>query len=452
VRGAGNPQLVRPVVAYLRRAQRRFLLAVLVLGGLALWIAGHRIAPGFHHGWLLLFLAVSIALRAGYMFNIGIAKGLEDFRANAVVALVAAPANLALVVAAMLLDLSVEWLLGIFLLSGAIFYAMSVAQLRPLLPPGEDSAMLPAELMPRIHRQMLYNAAIVTIAFLAASEIEVIFLNASADPHAAGQFKVGHQLATGANTLVPGVFAALLLPMMAGALSEGREVAGRRFAAATAYLAMLALPLAAFGIALAEPLIRLLYGSAYQPAAMVLVVCLSGACLMSATAGASSLLISADRQRAVLAVVLACGVLKVALNASLIPLYGLRGALIAYAAVAVFNAATMMFLAIRESGAEPQWGRIARTALAAAISAAPVIATRALLPAELPSHPIAALSEMIAGGAMMALLYALLTLLFGCWSRNDIEHMQQLHHRLLRSRPRMGARLLSWAHARTGAV
>ena len=52
------------------------------------------------------------------------------------------------------------------------------------------------------------------------------------------------------------------------------------------------------------------------------------------------------------------------------------------------------------------------------------------------------------GGALLGLLYALLTLLFGCWSRGDIEHMQQLHARFAAGHPRFGARLLEWARHR----
>ena len=106
LRGADRGHLVRPLVAYLRRAQRVYVAIVLALGALALWIAGHRVAPDFHHGLLFGFLAVAISLRAGYMFNIGIAKGLENFRINAMVALVSTPLNLAMVFAVMSTDLT----------------------------------------------------------------------------------------------------------------------------------------------------------------------------------------------------------------------------------------------------------------------------------------------------------------------------------------------------------
>jgi O-antigen/teichoic acid export membrane protein len=196
LRGAGQETAVRPLVGWLRRAQRRFMAVVLVVCALALWRIGTDVAPEFDHSWLFGFLVLAVALRASYMFNIGVAKGLEDFRINATVALIAAPLNLALVCTCMLLDLQVEWLLGAFLLSSVAFAGISWMQLHRLLPPGDDRPALPAALAPRVRRQMLYSAVIVSIGFVVGSEVEVMFLTALADSHDAGQFKVGYQLAT----------------------------------------------------------------------------------------------------------------------------------------------------------------------------------------------------------------------------------------------------------------
>lgn len=439
LRGAGRESDVRALVACLRRAQRRFMAAVLLICALSLWLAGQHVAPEFDHLWLFGFLVLAVALRADYMFNIGVAKGLEDFRINAMVALIAAPLNLALVAVCMVLDLSAEWLLGVFLVSGAVFATASRVQMRRLLPPGGERPVLPAGLAVRVRRQMLYSAGIVSIGYVVGSEVEVMFLTALADAHDAGQFKVGYQLAHGAAHLVPGVFGALLLPMMANALSQGRAVAGRRYAASTAYLALLALPLTAFGIALSGPLIGLLYGPEYGPAARVFAVCIGGAALTVSTQGASSLLISADRQRAVLLVVLGMGVLKVALDALLIRFYALEGALVAFAAVAVINASAYIALARRESGVWPDGRRILRAALAAGLASLPLWC----LPDTLPK-----LATLLIGGALGVILYPPLTLVLGCWNAADIAHMQRLHARLLRGQPRAFGRLLARARAR----
>lgn len=442
LRGAGREDAIPALLAYLRRAQRVFLLLVLGIGAVVFAVSGERIAAGMDHVVLLAFLMVAVALRAGYMFNIGVAKGFEDFRATAVVSLVSAPLNLAMVVAAWRFGASVEWLLAVFVVSSVVFYGVShwmVASRTPASAGTRYSKVLAAGLRTRIRRHMWLTAMIVSVGFVAASEVEVLFLNLNGDAEAAGQFKVAYQLALGAAALVPGVFGALLLPMMANALGQGRDVAGRRFVATTGYLALLSAPLVAFGVVFGTAAVHALYGDAYLQAAPVFAACLLGVSITAVTGGGSSLLISADRQQSVLAVVAACGLLKVLLDALLIRQFGLAGAAVAYVAVSLASAVAMMILAIRVSGAGPDWGRLARIGLAAAAAAAIVMPLRGhLLP----------LVEVLAGAAALSLVYAPLTLLLRCWNRGDIEYLQQLHQRFVSSRPRISARLLEWAYQR----
>lgn len=437
LRGRGDTASLAPLLAYLRRAQRVFLLVVLLAGAGVLLGAGGRIAPGLHHGGLLAFLWIAVALRSSYMFNVGVAKGFEDFRAIAVVALVAAPVNLALVVLAWWLDAGIEWLLAVFVASSVVFYLVSHRQVRRLVPAAPAGAVLPPPLVARVHRHMWLTAMTVTVGFVAASEVEVLFLQLYVGAAAAGQFKVAFQLAVGAISLVPGVFGALLLPMMANALGQGAHVAGQRFVASTSYLVLLAAPLVAFGIAFSGVLIHLLYGDAYDASVQVFTWCLVGAAVTMVTQGGSALLISADRQGSVLLLVLACGAVKVGLDFLLVLRWGLAGAVAAYVAVAAVGAVAIMALAIRVTGTMPDWSRIARIALAGAGAALLALPLRALDP------PLLALGL---GGAVMVLGYGVLSLALGCWTRADITQLQQLHERYGASRPRLGARVLQWAH------
>ena len=81
-------------------------------GGIVVSGSGGKLAPGFNHAMLFGFLVLAVTLRSQYMFNIGVCKGFEDFRATAVVALIATPVNLALVVACWWFDAPVEALLA----------------------------------------------------------------------------------------------------------------------------------------------------------------------------------------------------------------------------------------------------------------------------------------------------------------------------------------------------
>jgi len=441
LRGAGRGDQVPGLVAYLRRIQRRFLFGVVALAVAGFAVAGGELAPGLGHPGLAGFFAVAIALRAGYMFNLGVARGFEDFRAVALVSVVSMPINLLLVAVAWQLGASIGWLLAVFLFSSAVFHVLSAVQLRRLLGGGAGRAAVPPpQLAGRIRRHVWFSAAIGGSYFLAASEVEVLFLNLFASAGDAGHFKVAHQLALGAANLVPGVFGALLLPMMAGAIGMGGGVAGRRFAASTRYLMVLAAPLLAFGATFATEIVALLYGPAYAAAAPVLMVCLAAACVSATTLGGSSLLISADQQREVLWVVVGNGLLKLALGAAAVHAFGLAGAMAVHGVAAVVAGVAIMALAIRSCGAVPEWWRLLRVAVAAALAAG--LASPALLLV----HPAAALAV---GGGLMVLAYVPLSLLSGAWDQADIEHAQRLHQRWAAGRPRACHRLLSWAHRRS---
>lgn len=437
--GSGERGQVRPVIGRLRAIQLRYLLVVATLAGLALWIAGDRLLPGLDHRLLFAFLVLAVALRSSYMFNIGIAKGMQGFRVNAVVAAIASPLNLLLVLLVALSGRGLAWYLGAFLLSGAVFWALSLQRTRPLERAFQPDPALDPELLARLRRQVWYSTLIVSIGFLTASEMEVVFLNAHALPEAAGHFKVAHQLATGAATLVPGVFAGLMLPMMASALGRGTQEAGQRFTASTTYLALLGLPLAAFGAVFGGSIIAALYGPQYQAAGPVFSLLLACTCLLSCTAAASSLLISADRQQQVFVVLAACAVLKFVLDAVAIRHWQLWGAAGAFATVAVANALATLLLAARVARASPDWNTIARVALAALLAAA------VAAPALRLQQPVAA---VLLGGLLFALAYAACTLLLGCWRASDIAQMQVIQARVTRGHARPVDLALSWAHAR----
>lgn len=439
LRGGDAMARVPSLVAWARRAQRGYLVAVLVLVSLLLLLAGERLAPGIHPGLLFAFLAVAVALRAAYMLNIGEAKGFEDFSVVARVAMVGAPLNLAMVLVACWLGASVGTLLLVFLASAMVFLLTSsrlVAPLRSSAPP----QALEAPFVARVRRHMWLTSATVTASFIAASEVEVLFLNIHVGQEAAGHFKVAYQLAVGMAALVPGVFSALLLPMMSNASSQGGGLAGRRFASTTRYLCLLSATLVAFALVLAGPAIQVLFGEAYADAVPVFSLCLVATAITAASSGASSLLISSDRQGTILVLMVAACLLKLGLDAVLVPRFGLMGAGWAFIAVAATVVVAMVSIAIRQTGVAPDRGRIVRVFLAAGLAALVALpAARGLPP----------LPGLLVGGTVLLCAYAVGTLLLGCWSRGDIEQMQELHRRIAAGRPVAGSRLLAWAWRRS---
>lgn len=439
LRGAGRDDQVAALVAYLRRAEHMFLLVVLAVGGVVLWGFRNHLATGLSPLALSVLLVLTIGLRAPYMFNIAIAKGFERFDVTAVIAMVATPLNLLMVLVAWAMDADVAGFLVVFAISSVVFHVLSRYQVAKLVPRRSSGTKLPPELIQRMRRHMLLVAATVSLSFFATSETEVLFLSLFGQSASAGHFKVAYQLATGAALLVPGVFGAVLLPLMSRAHSEGRQIAARRFVASTSYLALLAMPLIVFGFVFSGLFVRILYGEAYAAAGPVLAGCLFAASIMTVSQAASSLLLSADQQQAILVRTIVCGVLKILLDIVLIRQFGLHGALFAYVAVSLVSAVVTTALAIRVSGQTLDWPRLGRLVLVAVLSAAVSFPSALTLP------PIAA---VLVGGTVLVLSYAVLTLVFGCWSSRDIDYLKTMHGRLVSGRPRVLGLLLDWAGKR----
>jgi len=148
---------------------------------------------------------------------------------------------------------------------------------------------------------------------------------------------------------------------------------------------------------------------------------------------------SSERQNVVLAVAILCGVLKISLDLVLIRHYGLHGAIVAYAVATFASAAAMIYFGARTAGTPLRWGRFMR------IGAAGLVAAACALPLHWVGHPFPA---VVAGFAVVSVVYALGTLAMGCWSEADIAHIRGMHARLASGRPRAVDKLLQWAGRR----
>src|SRR3546814_5982868 len=135
--------------------------------------------------------------------------------------LICAPLNLLPILVVWWLDGPMEWFLVTYTVSSLVFWWTSRRQVAPLLPPPESREPLDDATRKRLHSYTALVAVTVVVSFITASEVEVLFLTLFDTPASAGQFKVAYQLSSGALLLVPGVFGAMLLPMMARALARG---------------------------------------------------------------------------------------------------------------------------------------------------------------------------------------------------------------------------------------
>ena len=421
LRGGGHEALVPALVQRLRFLQR-VMLGVVLAGVALLYLgAGTRLMPGVDAGLFALLLA-AIALRAPYMFNIAVAKGAQDFRGTALVAGVGAVSNLLLVAIAFARGAALQVFIAIYAVSSAVFWLVSRQRAARILGPAPAGrAALPVELERRVRHHLRVVAVTIVLSSIGASEIELLFLTLHGDPAAAGLFKVANALALGAALLVPGVVGLQLLPLMANAYGQGPQVAARRISTATAWLFLLGAPLVAFGAVYSARLVELLYGPAFAAAAPALAGLLVARVASTLGHGASAYMVSADRQTSMMVLTLIFSVLRFTGALISIRYYGLAGAVAAAAVLAVLGSGSTIVLALRETRSSLPWGRLLRTALAAALVA-------------LCAWPLAriepALLALAAGGLAFVVLYPAAVLLLRCMSDDEREFAQGLAARL----------------------
>lgn len=438
-RGAGRTDQVAPLLHYMRKVQAWHMVLVIGVGVVLLGLARPRWseAPNLLEFALLAF---GVAMRAPYMFNIAIAKGFEAFDATARVSMVAAPINLAMVVIAIVLKAPVLWFLIVYATSSALFLLASRWQARRLLAGLPPPSVLEPEQVQRIRRHLRIVSLTIVMNFFIASDVEILFLNLDASSSAAGFFKVAYQLATGMVLLVPGVFGAVLLPMMSKALSQSRELAGRRFAAVTTYLLLLCAPVVVFGMCFANAIIHLLYGPVYAAASPVFALVILACALSTANQGAISLLVSADRQGTVLAMTMMFGVLKLTLDVVLIHQFALHGAVAAVLVESFCSTCAYIFVGMRAGHVSLEWGRLLRILCASLLTAA------ITFPVTLLALP--PLFTVLLGGSLVLFIFLFISLLLPCWNSTDIEQLQDLRIRFAGNRWLPLNRLLQYAAAR----
>jgi O-antigen/teichoic acid export membrane protein len=259
---------------------------------------------------------------------------------------------------------------------------------------------LPAGLHSRVLRYNFGLAFLIVMNVIVWQRSELLFLGRFSGPEQVAYYAVPFSLTQRLSEVLPGALLGVLLPSLSfayGAADTARF--GEILSSAARYLAMLALPICAFGIPLAGAGVRLLYGTAYMPAVPVLQILLAASIFGVAGQAASAALLGMEAQSWLLKTGLAAVALSLALDFLLIPRWGAIGAAIA-------NAVTQASWAVAVSA--PLWRRVSHAARDAVARSALVAVVLGLLlaltlVAGLPAIALLLLGSLAAGLYVAAL-------------------------------------------------
>jgi O-antigen/teichoic acid export membrane protein len=145
-----------------------------------------------------------------------------------------------------------------------------------------------------------------------------------------GFYNIAHRIPTMAINLAPFVVGQVLLPAVAEQFGKGdMEKIKTIYSTSARYLMLLSLPLAAGGIALAKPIINLLFGSGYEPAVILMQIVFVPFAMRGFYQAVSSVIYGIKEPAFLLKIGVILVVMSVGLNFWLIPKYGAIGAVIA---------------------------------------------------------------------------------------------------------------------------
>lgn len=419
--GRGETEEAKNVHRWLRKQQFFSVVGVLALFAISTLF----FKPA---GWmgstsmLLLIIGVTVSCKAFYMFNTSIAKGYKKFSVESwsnmimTVAYTAGAGVLALVHAS--------------LNSFALFFsAISVGYMliaryffrKEQIKPGDVDCH--ANTLARLKPHLMWTVVLVVVATLSNKTMETLLLSSLTGPAEVGYFSIATALTRGGVDLLSSALTTLLMPLMSHAYGEGgiRKV-NEILARAIRYFTFMGLLLAGVGLLWSEPGILMMYGHKYQPVVDVLrVMTLVGG--LTLTEGAfGALLSTTDNQKLWAQISIMSIFVSIVASVSLVPLYGLQGAVLSHA-ITRMTILLVMVWRIRRNMHDIHLPIAAMGKLGLAAVLAGAFISPLLLWQHTPTM------EFVCG-ALFALAYIPMTFWLRAWSADDMADLKPLMKRL----------------------
>jgi O-antigen/teichoic acid export membrane protein len=189
---------------------------------------------------------------------------------------------------------------------------------------------LPDSLRSRLVRYNGALGALVVLNVIVWQRSELLFLGGFSGAVQVSYYAVPFALISRGGDLLPGAILGVLLPNLTHARGAGDPTRFNVvFGEAVRYLAMLTLPICLFGIPLAPTIVRVVYGPAFGPAAVVLQILLVSLIFSVLGQASQSALLGVESHRWLVKTGIAAAVLSIGLDLALIPRWGAIGAAVA---------------------------------------------------------------------------------------------------------------------------
>ncbi len=372
-----------------------------------------------------LFLIAAIGIFPTAIFDICsyVFIGLQQFKSLALATFATSMLAVVLIPVALMLGFGLTGLIIINLLVAFIGLIYVLFLLKKEVPlKAFVQAKLKSDVAAKITKYNIYILGIIFFDFVVNQRTEIFFLGYFRTPQEVAYYSVAFGLASAAMTILPGSLTNVLMPIMSEAYGKNDESKLKKlFLESTRYLMILAVPITIGGIALAAPIMNVVYGLDYAQAIPALMCLFIPACAMSIGTGGSSLQYGIERQGFILKLGIVLAVINIVLDLCLIPRYGVMGAVLANSAaqitgITISQIFTCKLLKVR-------WPAIHFVKV--------VIASAAMIPfILLAKFVLGDILSLMFGFIAGIVAYAVSVILIKAVNREDVTAMEQLAYNL----------------------
>lgn len=379
LRGRGDIDGLRSVVATTLRFQQISSAAVFLIGAVAIFALleeSHR---------LYALIAVASLMPSMWLSVYASALGAaEDFLSQTISSVTSSVVNIVGVISAIAFGWGLVGLASALLISRVTDFVLRRYLYHRLFGSGPAASRLDPELKARLIRFCGYSTLLLLLNIVVWDRSEVLFLRLFCDIKQVAFYTLGFNLVQQLIAL-PRVFTHPASVSLYVEFGRSEEAAARIAEVTTRYLAMITVPALIGMAAISWPLVRVVYGRAYEPAVAPLAISALFAVARSLLLPAEQLLIVNERQKSMFIWGIGCAAINIGLDLLLIRSHGAVGAAIANGSAQFVASVGTWVLAAWQCRIGFPFGCIGKITAASGLMAAGVLGCTALL------SPLAAL-------------------------------------------------------------
>jgi O-antigen/teichoic acid export membrane protein len=398
------------------------LFASLLILGLSSYLA--RLFGGPASSSYFMLMAVVLLPYVLFVTLNGIFAGFQKYEYSAALTLMVSPLRAVLIIIFGVVGIGVKGILTMYMGLWALAIILGIILLKRLVP--LKDLMTPSLLEPEKRKSAIkYSLAamgILGVDYVLWQQAEVMFLGMYRPVAEVGFYNMAYKIPSTAIESIPFVFGGTLLPAVSEQFGKGEMDKIRAiYRNAARYLMMLSFPLATAGIALAHPIITLLYGSEYTPAIILMQIVFIPFAMRGLMQSVSSIIYGIKEPTFILkmGIILIC--VSIGLNLWLIPKYGAIGAAIATSIPRIAALPFYVRFVSKKIGERWPMRDTLRVSLASVIMGVVVYAIQ---------HYFGAILSICIGVPAGIIIYMVALLSLGSIGSQDLKFLKQIETRL----------------------